>query len=75
MAQEEGQTFRLDSRDGLRRAILEERQRRMALCAEELQALMEKHDCYLVALPRIDDDGRIVADVAVKPNEIDPSAQ
>jgi len=48
------------------RAVLNEtRKQKLAQCREEVNEVLERHNCRLVATPQITEDGRIVAPVGI----------
>ena len=52
-----------------RHILAEERQRRQRECQTELQAVLEKYNCQLHAVPGITWDGRVTAEVKVLARE------
>lgn len=44
-----------------RQAIAQERQKRAVECGKELNALLQKFNCEIVAVPMINNEGRIIA--------------
>ena len=44
-----------------RQAIAQERQKRAVDCGKELTALLQKFNCEIVAVPMINNEGKIIA--------------
>jgi hypothetical protein len=47
--------------EAARQAIAMERQKRAVDCGKELTALLQKFNCEIVAVPMINNEGRIIA--------------
>jgi len=52
-----------------RAALKEARETRLRQCMEEVNEVLARHKCRLVATPQITEDGRIVAPVGIVPVE------
>jgi hypothetical protein len=49
--------------DEMKQAIEQDKAERARLCMAAIQAALEEHGCQLVAVPQINAEGRIVAQV------------
>lgn len=52
-------------RQALMEAMKAETQERVKTCAEQLQKVLDQYDCKIFAFPKIDDDGKIIAQITV----------
>jgi hypothetical protein len=52
-----------------RQAITQERQKRAVDCGKELTALLQKFNCEIVAVPMINNEGRIIAQSQIMAKE------
>ena len=53
------------STDELQKLVEQDKAKRLENCRSEIEMILQKHKCQLVALPRYTSDGRTVAEVQV----------
>jgi hypothetical protein len=50
-------------------ALIKEKQARQIPCAKEIEKILEKYNCRLIAVPMFTNDGRIVAQAQIASKE------